>query len=237
MEIEILPAVLPKSFKDLKEHVGRLRGAVRRVQVDVVDGHFAHAPGFVGKTWPYRDHGTFAEIVKQEHGLPLWEEVDYEFDLMVKEPAPVVMDYVHAGASHIVLHAGSDGAVEALTKLVDLRDEGGTFTVQVGVALGAHAQPAELEPFESQFDFVQVMGIEHEGRQGEPFDHKALFLVERLRALYPELPIQVDGGVKTENIRALVRAGATRLVAGSAIFGAKDAKEAYRALYTEANAQ
>jgi ribulose-phosphate 3-epimerase len=111
--------------------------------------------------------------------------------------------------------------------------------MQVGVALGAHQSPDELEPFEGRYDFVQVMGIEHEGRQGEKFDpdHKALFLLERLRRRHPQLPLQVDGGVRLDNVRSLVKAGATRLVAGSAIFEQPDIQAAYQALYTEANAQ
>src|SRR3989338_1609797 len=97
-----------------------------------------------------------------------------------------------------------------------------------GVALGPQQSPDVLEPFESQFDFVQVMGIDREGRQGEPFDIKALYLVERLRARYPDLPLQVDGGVTLENARALAAAGANRLVGGHAIVKAPDPAAAYQ---------
>lgn len=230
-QVDILPAVLPKSWKDLAEHLQRLRGIARRVQIDVVDGHFAH-----GKTWPYKDGAKFKEVVEQEHGLPLWEELDFEFDLMVADPAAVALDYVHAGASSIIVHASAQSAQKAVEDLVELREDGGAFTVKVGVALGALQSPDDLLSFESQFDFVQVMGIAREGRQGEPFDERARHLVERVRHRYPNLPIQVDGGVRRENVRALVAAGATRLVAGSSIFGAEDVKAAFDALYTEANA-
>jgi len=232
--IEIIPAVLPRSWNELESALKRVRGVTRRVQIDVCDGHFAR-----GKTWPYKDGDKFQTIVAQEHGLPLWDEMDFEFDLMVGEPGPVVMDYVHAGGSRIVVHAKSAGAADAVQHMVGLNEDSGSFSIQVGVALGAHQSPDDLEPFDAQYDSVQVMGIEHEGRQGEPFDpdNKALFLLKRLRARYPHLPLQVDGGVRLDNARALVAAGATRLVAGSAIFGAKDSKAAYEALYTEANAQ
>lgn len=233
-KVEIIPAVLPKDWKDLQSHLELMRGVTRHVQIDIVDGHFAH-----GKTWPYKDGDKFKAIVEQEHGLPFWEELDFEFDLMVQDPAAVMMDYVHAGASRIIVHAASDTAVRAAQQLIDLNEESGSFSVQVGVALGAHQSPDDLDQFESQYDFVQVMGIEHEGKQGEGFDpdHKALFLLERLHTRYPNLPLQVDGGVTLENVRMLVAAGATRLVAGSAIFGTDDAPAAYKALYTGANAQ
>jgi ribulose-phosphate 3-epimerase len=229
--IEILPAILPSSFDDLAEHVARLGGVAKHVQVDVVDGHYAR-----GKTWPYKDASSFATLVAEESGLPQWDHVDYQFDLMVEHPEAVVLDYVRAGATQLIVHAASPGAKEALQGLVDRREEMGTFAVQVGVALGAHAGPADLEPFEGLFDFVQVMGIEHIGKQGEPLIPPALYLVERLRSLYPHMPLQVDGGVTKDNALSLVRAGANRLIAGSAIFGQDDPVAAYKELYNLANA-
>jgi ribulose-phosphate 3-epimerase len=230
-EIEIVPAVLPHSFKDLGEHVQHFKGAaITCVQIDIVDGHFAHS-----RTWPYRDEGTFQKIVQEEHGLPLWDEFDFEFDLMVQDPVERMMDFVRAGASRVVVHAKSEDAVHAIQKLVDLREETGAFSVKAGVAIECDAQPDALLPFEAQFDYVQVMGIAKVGYQGEPFDKRALYLVERLRARYPDLPLQVDGGVTLENAHQLAKAGATRLVVGSAIFKADDPLAAIVALKTEAN--
>ncbi len=230
-KVEIIPAILPGSFKDLQEHVELLQGVAPRVQVDIVDGHYAH-----GRTWPYRDHESFEKIVTEEHGLPSWDSVDYQFDLMVVDPAVEINNFVTAGATQLVLHSRSASTGAALQAIVDRRDQMGTFAVAAGIALPVRAQPDELEPFESQFDFVQVMGIEHEGKQGEPFDKHALFLIERVHARYPLLPIQVDGGVSEETIAELVAAGATRLVVGSAIFKADDPVAAYKALYNKANA-
>jgi ribulose-phosphate 3-epimerase len=230
--IDIIPAVVPHSFDDLHQALEPLKDVAKRVQIDVVDGHYAR-----GKTWPYRDAATFEKIIEEEHGLPFWDKLDFEFDLMINEPLTEVMRYVRAGASHIILHATAPGASEALQQLVELHEEGGAFSVKTGIALGAHATPDDLEPFEAQYDFVQVMGVEKEGHQGEPFDpdQKALFLVERLHRRYPTLPIQVDGGVNESNIRDLVTAGATRLAVGSAIVKAEDPAAAYRRLVDLAN--
>ncbi len=79
------------------------------------------------------------------------------------------------------------------------------------------------------------MGIEKVGFQGEPFDKHAIYLVERMRRRYPELIIQVDGGVSLENANALAKAGASRLIVGSAIFGEDDPIAASKALQVEAN--
>ena len=231
--VEIVPAVLPKSFKELEEHLGQVRpelGGAKMAQIDIVDGHFAR-----NRTWPYKDDTKFKEIVEQEHGLPFWEEFDFQFDLMIQHPLERLMDFVHAGAEHIVLHSRSEGVIEAFDKLVDMREEGGSFSIKAGLALLPTAQPDELEPFEAQFDFVQVMGINHVGFQGEAFDKHAIYLIERLRKRYPELTIQVDGGVNMETANALAKAGANRLIVGSAIFKADDPIQAIKDLSTEAN--
>jgi len=222
--VEIIPAVLPQSFKDLEERLAPLKDVIKLAQVDVVDGQYAK-----GKTWPYRDTATFEKIAKEERGLPFWDKIDFQFDLMIQNPDKVLKEYLDAGASHVVLHARSEGVEKALQLIVDLRtEEIGSFSVHGGIALGPQDQPDILEPFESQFDFVQVMGIDREGKQGEPFDKRALYLVERLRARYPKLPIQVDGGVSLQNARELVAAGASRLVVGSAIVKAEDPLAAYQ---------
>lgn len=229
--IEIIPAILPKSFEDLEDKLGVLHSAGiqdvhKLVQIDVVDGHYASH-----KTWPYKDADTFEKIVSEESGLPLWEVFDFEFDLMVRNAKEVILDYVHAGASRIIVHAHAEGAYEALQALSDVRDtDDGPFTVKTGLALMSGDSPDVVQEFDGLYDFVQVMGVEHIGRQGEPFENKTLILVERLRHRYPDLPIQVDGGVSLEHVKALVDAGVTRLVVGSAIFTADNVREAYDAL-------
>lgn len=229
--IEIIPAILPKSFADLEEHAERVHGIAKKIQIDVVDGRFAGH-----KTWPYKDRGSFEKIVKEEHGLPHWQDFDFEFDLMIENPVEEVMNFVHAGATHVVVHATAPGAVEALQKLAELREgDDGAFAVTTGLALTPDMQPDAVESFDTLYDYVQVMGIARIGRQGEPFEPHALALIERLRKRYPELTIQVDGGVNMETVPALVAAGANRLIAGSAIFNSDDAGEAYKALYNMAN--
>jgi len=233
MAVEIVPAVLPKNFKDLEKHFAAVRpGATGSSmgQIDVVDGVFAR-----NRTWPYRDESTFAKIVQDEKGLPFWEEFDFQFDLMIDHPEVRLMEFVHAGASHIVLHARSEGALAAFEALINMREDGGGFTVKAGLAILPGSQPDELEPFEAQFDFIQIMGIDKVGYQGEPFDKHAIYLIERMRKRYPDLIIQVDGGVSLENANALAKAGANRLVVGSAIFKQDDPVQAIAELRAEAN--
>jgi len=200
--IEIIPAVLPHSYEALKEGLEKLRGIAPHVQIDIVDGHAAK-----GKTWPYRDGEKWAQIVQQEHGIPFWEELDFEFDLMVEDPAAVALDYVHAGASRIIIHAAAKTSRQAIELLTGLREEDEGAGIYVGVALACTDSPDALEPFGEQFDFIQVMGVEHIGKQGEPLALKAIHLLERLRHRYTTLPLQIDGGVRLEHVKRLVEAG------------------------------
>ena len=211
--IEIIPAILAKSFADLKRQAELVRGSARLAQVDIV-----------GK-----------KIIVGEEKMPFWGEMDYEFDLMIKNPKDMALECVAIGAARLVLHEKSEGLRETLKALSNFRG-GGDTRVQVGLALAPTGDPYILQTFEEQFDFAQVMGIEKEGKQGEPFDKRAIYLIERIKRMYPKIQIQVDGGVKIENARALAQAGANRLVVGSAIFGSGDPKAAMEALYTEANA-
>lgn len=211
--VTIVPAILPKNFAELEQGLALLRGIAPEVQVDLV-GH---------------------NVLLGRDQIPLWQDFDFEIDIMLPEPEQEVDSALALGASRIVIHAQNEHAREALLLLQSLRD--GNYPTVAVVALPAHAGPEALDDFAGLYDGVQVMGIDHEGKQGEPADPhgKALELVRRIRAIYPALPIQVDGGVTKENAHALAVAGADRLVAGSAILRAEDPQAAYKELYTVAN--
>ena len=214
MAIDIVPALLVRSVRDLESGLQSLRGVTRFVQVDFVNQNF----------------------LRDEESFPLWEEFDFEVDLMLPHPKAEVEAMVALGAARIVVHAASEGAKEAVELLQGTR--GGDYPVEVGVALKSHDTLEALAPFEAMYDYVQVMGIDREGAQGEPPDphHKELELIRALRAAYPNLLIQVDGAAAA-HVKELLDAGASRLVVGGAIVGAENPKAAYKQLYTEANAQ
>ncbi len=231
--IEIVPAILEVSLADIKERLLQVRGAVRAVQLDVVDGVYAR-----NRTWPYAGahaQEEFTHIVAQEDGLPLWEEFDFEIDLMVEHARLESARWVEAGASRIIVHADSPDARESLESLQMSR--GGNTGIKVGVALASTDEPEKLETFDSLYDFVQVMGIEHVGSQGNPFDPRALALVRALHERYPELSIQVDGGIGEDHARECADAGASRLVVGSTIFTSIDPRGALEDLRAAVNSR
>jgi ribulose-phosphate 3-epimerase len=101
--------------------------------------------------------------------------------------------------------------------LQPLRD---TYATAVDVALAIHLD-TPIEKLETVADLgstIQCMGIAHIGMQGQPADERVYERVREVKRLYPNHVISVDGGVRKENARALVEAGAGRLVVGSALF-------------------
>lgn len=213
--MQIIPAILPKDFADLEDHVARIKGLIPLVQIDICDGQFTPSP-----SWPYKKHDTnFDAITKEDRGLPFWEEVEYEFDLMVNKPEDVVEQYVAAGASKIVLHIESKGNIaKAIEKL-----EG---KVEIGLALDIDTSLDAIEPYKDKISHIQLMGIDNVGFQGQAFDEKVIAKIKEVKKIYPELAIQIDGGVNLDTAPLLKAAGADRLIIGSAIFEADNVVEA-----------
>ena len=224
---DIVPAVLAKRFDELRETLSRVKGMVPLVQIDVVDGFFSQ-----NRTWPYEDGDSFERIIAGEEGLPFWDQFDFEFDLMISRVEEEIGRFVAAGASRLVLHIESPGVHEALEKVAAARDAG-EYAIEVGLALLPTAAPEDLAPFDGQFDFIQVMGIDSVGYQQQPLNPEVYDLLGQVRAAYPNVLVQVDGGANLQTARSLARAGAHRLIVGSAIFGSADPRVAIEALHKE----
>jgi ribulose-phosphate 3-epimerase len=214
--IEIIPAVLVDDFKELQEKIELIKLGTKRIQIDICDGQFTP-----NATWPYRKpDNNFEMLIREDQSLPAWETIDYEFDLMVNKPEEVVDDWVSAGASRIVLHAESKGnIVKAIEMLAD--------RVEIGIALNIGTPISAIQTIsdglkDGKIDFVQIMGIDHIGFQGQEFDEKAINKVKEVKNLYPDMPVSVDGGVSLETAPKLIEAGADRLIVGSAIINAEN---------------
>jgi ribulose-phosphate 3-epimerase len=224
--IEIIPAIMPDHYDDLVEKASRVRSLVPLAQIDIMDGAFVRS-----RSWPYTEGGTrkephFVGLMNQDEGMPHWEDLDYELDLMIGEPEKHIDEWLPLGASRIIFHLESIKNFE-LFFAHDMwkegaRDIGGEKVVELGLAINPDTSIEELLPHIDRLDLVQCMGIAKVGYQGQPFDERVLERVNTLRVRYPNLPISVDGGVTTETAPDLKHAGATRLVSGSAIFKSGD---------------
>ncbi len=214
-KIEIIPAILPKDFNELQEKIELVKGFVKTVQIDVCDGQFVPSA-----SWPYKKHDdAFDALLHESQGLPGWETLDFEIDLMANKPEERVQQWVQAGAVRIILHAEVRGDLEKA--VADLQGQ-----LEVGLAINIETPIEVIEPYEDQIQFVQCMGIDQIGFQAQAFDDKVIEKIKAIKAAYPELPISVDGGVSETTMGSLIEAGADRLVIGSAIFNSDNAIDA-----------
>lgn len=211
---------MPKNYDDLTEKVGLFAGVVSLIQFDIMDGKFVP-----NRTWPYNPGDQhFEKISREEEGMPEWEIIDFEVDLMVQNPEEVVGKWITAGAQRIIIHREGVNDFEKIREMVP---EG---IIELGIALNPSTPLSSIEPYLDRVDFVQCMGISKIGFQGEPFDMRVLEQIRSLRTLRPEMPVSVDGAVNFETAKILAEAGATRLVAGSAILKSGDVSNAVEEL-------
>ncbi|NCU28940.1 MAG: hypothetical protein EOM85_04725, partial [Candidatus Moranbacteria bacterium] len=96
--------------------------------------------------------------------------------------------------------------------------------VEIGLAINTTTNISKLDKFINHIDFVQCMGIENIGFQGQPFDERVLEQISSIHKKYPEIPVSVDGSVNEQTAQKLIDSGATRLVTGSALLRTYDIK-------------
>lgn len=216
--MNIIPAIIPKSFADLEEKTGLISGLSNTVQVDICDGKFVPS-----KSWPIEgDEGEFKKIISEEIGLPNWEEISYEVHVMAESPNDEVSEWVKAGAERIIVHieTGSD-------TLKNIIEEWG-HVVEIGIAVKMETDLKTLISFFDKVETIQLMGIEEIGFQGQKLSEKTFDRIKELRQLGYKHIISIDGGVTLHNAEKLVQAGADKLVIGSAIWNEKLPREALK---------
>lgn len=218
---EIIPAILPKNYEDLKNKVALVRGYAAVAQIDICDGEFVKS-----LTWPFISRGEFDEhfnfILNEREGLPFWEDIDFELDLMVANAVRDFDIYTKLGARRIVFHLEAIGEINNFKEFIEGIDVYVRDTIELGVAISPTTDVKEIFPLLYCIDFVQVMGIKHAGFQGEDFDPKCIEQIKIIKEKFRDIPISVDGSVNRDTAPLLIDAGATRLVIGSAIFNSDD---------------
>lgn len=222
--LEIIPAILPRNYEDLKNRVALVRGIVPLVQIDICDGIFVK-----NQTWPFdekdNDTSNFNMIMGEREGMPFWEDIDFELDLMVVDAVENFPVYMKLGPKRVVFHLEAVGDVAEFKEFIEAIDSYIRDTIQIGVAINTTTPIENIFPLVNSVDFIQCMGIEHIGFQGEDFDKKVLENIKTLKEKYSDLIISVDGAVNLDTAPELIHAGADRLIIGSAIFKSNDIKE------------
>ena len=208
MEYYIAPSLLSADFGRLAEEVRAVEKAgADLLHVDIMDGRFV----------PNLTIGpSVVAAIKRCATLPL------DVHLMIVEPEKYLEDFAAAGADVITVHAEATHHLQrALARIRELGKK-------PGVSLNPSTSLSAVEWVLSDVDMVLLMTV-NPGFGGQVFLPGMLGKIELLRSQLSELSraghqvdIQVDGGIKTDNVAEVVRAGANVIVSGSGIFGTKD---------------
>lgn len=217
--MQIIPGILERNLNDIKIKMSEMAGYVPMVQVDFCDGIFVES-----KTWPYVNGGFDVDIdakhiLVSEEGLPYIEEIKFEADLMIANPLQDMPSILALGPSRVIVHLDSLKDIKDILKIKEKIPSG---FVELGVGVSHLYDISKLEKIVDSIDFIQVMGIDHIGVQGEHFDKKVLEKVKEIKNKYGDISVSVDGGVNLENIKSLNSSGVDNAVVGSAIFHTKD---------------
>lgn len=207
----VAPSILSADFLRLGEAIHMVEESEAEwIHCDIMDGHFV----------PNISYGI--PVVKAVR--PATKKV-VDCHLMIEHPELYVGAFADAGADMITVH--QEACTHLDRQVAQIHDLG----CKAGVALNPATPVETLVDILHAVDMVLIMSV-NPGFGGQKFIPRALDKVRRLRALAPDLLIQVDGGVNAKTGAQLVAAGADVLVAGSYVFGAAEPREAIHSLYT-----
>jgi ribulose-phosphate 3-epimerase len=198
--VEIVPSILSADLTRLGEQVKEAaRAGADRIQVDVMDGHFV----------PNLTFGPLVvEAVRRITELPI------EAHLMIENPELFIEAFVKAGATLIEVQ------VESTTSLYRTVMRIKELGAKAGVAINPATSIETLREILPFITTVNVMTVEP-GFGGQKFITSSPDKIKRLRAMSADVEIEVDGGIDAKTAPLAVKAGATVLVAGNAVFGHK----------------
>ena len=208
-KVKIAPSVLSADFGRLAEQVAEAaRAGADYFHLDVMDGHFV--PNI-----------TMGPVVIE--GIRAATDLPLNVHLMIDRPERYIYDFARAGADHIILHS------EACLHLHSAIHQVKEASLKVGVAINPATSLTSIEEVLCYVDIV-LIGTVNPGFSGQKMISETLGKVSRLSNLllergYPG-EVQVDGGINADTAPDAVRAGATILVAGSAVFNQRESVDA-----------
>jgi len=211
--VQIAPSILSADFAALGEAVAAAeRGGADLIHVDVMDGHFV----------PNITSGPpVVTSLKRIARVPL------DVHLMIEEPDRYLEAFAEAGASMLSVH------LEVLPHLHRTVHAIQALDVKAGVVINPATPVASLSEIAGDVDYVLVMSV-NPGFGGQTFIPRSESKVREVRALLDRAgnaaPVEIDGGIDRHNVGRVVAAGASIIVAGSAIFHAPDPERATREL-------
>lgn len=206
---KIAPSLLSADFSKLQEDIALVeQGGADLLHVDVMDGHFV----------PNITFGPFiVKAIKKCATIPL------DVHLMIEKPERYVEDFVKAGADYLTVH------VEACTHIHRVLQQIRATGAKAGVSLNPGTPLSSIEEVLGDVDLILIMSV-NPGFGGQSFIESALDKIKRLRKMLSDrgldhVEIEIDGGVKLDNIATVAAAGVDIFVSGSGIYKAADPKK------------
>ena len=202
MEMKISPSMLASDYANLEAELKKCESA-ELIHLDVMDGHFV----------PNISIGVpVIKAMKRVCSVP------FDVHLMISDPLKYIEDFADAGADIITFHTECESNInETINKILECG-------CKAGLAVKPATPVEAVYPYIDKLSMVLVMTVEP-GFGGQSFMENMMPKIERLRADFPDIDIQVDGGVNAETIKACARAGANVFVAGSAVFKSENPQE------------
>jgi ribulose-phosphate 3-epimerase len=209
MPVKIAPSILSADFTRLGEQVRQaVAGGADIIHVDIMDGHFV----------PNMTVGPLVVAALDPITRPAG--VILETHLMIEKPERLIPEFAQAGAGRITVH------VETCPHLHRTIQQIKALGVRAGVTLNPATSLLTLEEILPEVDLVLIMSV-NPGFGGQEYIPASTQRIARLRRMLAErglqqVEIEVDGGVSADNAAEIYTAGATVLVAGTAIFHPAD---------------
>ncbi len=210
---KIAPSILSADFSRLADEIIKIDEAgADLVHIDVMDGHFV----------PNLTFGPpVVAAIRKVTKLP------FDVHLMVTNPQDLIVPFVKAGADIITIHAET---APHMHRLIQNIKECGK---RAGISLNPSTPLAVIEEVLSDVDMILIMSV-NPGFGGQKFIPNAIDKIARLKTMIDErkltVEIEVDGGINAATAQQVIAAGANILVAGSAVYGAPDIKQAIKSI-------
>jgi ribulose-phosphate 3-epimerase len=216
---KIAPSLLSADFSNLTRDIQMVQEAgAHLLHIDVMDGHFV--PNItIGP--------VVVEAINKVSKIPL------DVHLMIDDPYYYADAFIDAGASYLTVHVEATPHLHRVIQKIKARG------IKAGVSLNPHTPLVTIKHVLKDIDLILIMSV-NPGFGGQSFIPEALNKLAELRQLLHDanathIEVEVDGGIKSENIKQISDAGCDIFVSGSGIFNTKDPKQTIRNMIADIN--